>query len=133
MMVRLLYDYFRVLISVIAFVNKAVSGPKILHIAGTRFKRETRSPGCADAVVRAALSGGTDADLQRGLTPRPGALNIWHGESGETLISGDPEEEAKDRKPACCGLSRTHEKTPQAGPAGLILPKEGGGDNGSVS
>jgi hypothetical protein len=33
MMVRLLYDYFRVLISVIAFVNKAVSGPKILHIA----------------------------------------------------------------------------------------------------
>jgi hypothetical protein len=92
MMVRLLYDYFRVLISVIAFVNKAVSGHKILHIAP-----EPASSGRQDHQgVPMQSSGrpfldGTDADLQRGLTPRPGALNIWHGESGETLISGDAE------------------------------------------
>jgi len=63
--------------------------------------------------LRRTFLDGTDADLQRRLTPGPGALNIWHGKiGGNAHIRPSGNAACKGRKPAARGLQRTHEKKP---------------------
>jgi len=51
--------------------------------------------------LRHTFLDGTDADLQRRLTPSPYALNIWHGEIGlNAHIRPSGHEACKGRKPA---------------------------------
>ncbi|MGO0790893.1 hypothetical protein ACTOWA_13610 [Herbaspirillum seropedicae] len=67
----------------------------------------------------AARSAFSDVEKQRDLTLAATPVDIW---------------DRMPRKHGATGrLAQGRKKTPQAWPAGLILPKEGGGDNGSVS